>query len=130
MSLPAIDATYLRDRGIDHSVSSEANMICVVINNYQLPAGYDRTHSSLLLRLNPGYPDVPPDMWWFAPPIGRSDGQEIPATQVRETHLGRNWQRWSRHLNAGQWRSGIDCLETLLALVRKELERCAMQVAA
>ena len=56
-------------------------------------------------------------------PIQRTDGKRIPATDVIEHHLGRSWQRWSRHLAAGQWRSGVDGLENFLALVRRELER-------
>ena len=88
------------------------------------PAGFDPEKADLLLRLQPGYPDVPPDMWWFDPPVRREDGQPIPQTEVIEHYLGRGWQRWSRHLPAGQWRSGIDGLESFLALLRKELERC------
>jgi hypothetical protein len=125
MSLPQADITCLSERGIPYSVSAEANMTCVVFPGYQLPPGYDRQASDLLLRLNPGFPDVPPDMWWFNPAIRLADGRLIQATEVTERHLGRTWQRWSRHFNAGQWRSGIDSLESFLALIRRELERCA-----
>lgn len=125
MSLPATDIACLTERGINYSVSVEANMTCVVIPGYRLPAGYDRATSDLLLRLQAGFPDVPPDMWWFSPAVRRSNGAVIPATEVIERHLGKDWQRWSRHFNAGQWRSGVDSLESFLALIRKELERCA-----
>ena len=121
--LPSNDTKYLTERGINHSVAPESNMTCVVFHDFCLPPGFDRSKSDLLLRFSPGYPDVAPDMWWFDPPIQRRDGQPIPATEVIEPHLGRNWQRWSRHFAAGQWRSGIDGLESFLALVRKELER-------
>ena len=124
MSLPQFDADQLVQRGADFSVVSENNMICVVIRAYTLPAGYDRPQSDLLLRLNPGYPDVPPDMWWFDPPVRLVNGGTVQATESIEQHLGRSWQRWSRHLAPGQWRSGIDSLESFLALIRKELERC------
>ena len=33
------------------------------------------------------------------------------------------WQRWSRHFSHGQWRPGIDGLESYLALIRRDLER-------
>lgn len=125
MSLPATDIACLAERGIEYSVSMEANMTCVVIPGYRLPTGYDRATSDLLLRLQAGFPDVPPDMWWFSPAIRRSNGGVIQATEVIERHLGKDWQRWSRHFNAGQWRSGVDSLESFLALIRKELERCA-----
>lgn len=129
MSLPQTDLTYLRERGADYQISSEANMVCLVLRGYVLPPGYDHASSDLLLRLNPGYPDVPPDMWWLAPPVRLVTGQTVKATDFIEQHLGRLWQRWSRHFNPGQWRPGVDCLETFLALVRKEIERGALEPA-
>ena len=101
-------------------------MTCVVLQGYRLPAGYDREQADLLLRLNPGYPDVQPDMWWFDPGIHLKDGRVVRATEVTEQHLGRTWQRWSRHFIAGQWQSGIDSLESYLALISGELERCVL----
>jgi hypothetical protein len=129
MNLPVSDTNYLADRNIAYRVSVEANMICVVVPNFALPRGLDRGHSDLLLRFSAGYPDVAPDMWWFDPPIRRADGGTIEATQAVESHVGRSWQRWSRHFNAGQWRSGIDGIESFLALIRKELERNAVVAA-
>lgn len=123
MSLPQIDQAFLADRKIEHCVSVEAGMICVLLPGFKLPGGYTVAESDLLLRLSAGYPDVPPDMWWFDPPVRRADGAEIACTQVTESHLGRTWQRWSRHLQPGQWRSGIDSIESFIALVRTELVR-------
>lgn len=117
------DTKYLTERAIEHSVATEANMTCLVLPRFSLPSGFDQNESDLLLRFSPGYPDVAPDMWWFDPAIRRADGIPIAATDVIEHYLGRSWQRWSRHLIAGQWRSGIDGLENFLALVRRELER-------
>lgn len=126
MGLPQADIAYLIERGIAHSITLEANMTCVLFPGYVVPPGYNHPKSNLLIRLNAGYPDVPPDMWWFDPPIRLSNGGAIQATEVIEQHLGRPWQRWSRHFKPGQWQSGIDSLESYLALIHKELERCAM----
>jgi hypothetical protein len=128
--LPQNDRQYLDERAPGHAVLTEANMVCVTMPDFPLPAGFNVGSSTLLLRLSPGYPDVPPDMWWFNPPVKRVDGTEIPATQAYERHLGREWQRWSRHLTAGQWRSGVDSLESYLAIVRRELEAAAPRAAA
>jgi hypothetical protein len=121
--LPSNDTKYLTERAVKHSVIPEANMTCVIFPDFSLPRGFDRSQSNLLLRFSAGYPDVAPDMWWFDPPIRRADGKPIPATEVVEHHLGRSWQRWSRHLAPGQWRSGVDSIESFLALVQRELER-------
>jgi hypothetical protein len=69
-------------------------------------------------------------MWWVDPALHRADGSVIEATQVMEPHLGRTWQRWSRHFAPGQWQSGIDGLESYLALIHSEFLRAAGQAAA
>ena len=98
-------------------------MTCVVVPKWPLPHGLDHAEADLLVRLSPGYPDVPPDMWWFSPAVHLANGGLLPATDVVETYLGRTWQRWSRHFNSGQWQSGVDGLESFLALVRQDLRR-------
>lgn len=123
MSLPELDMTYLNNRGIPYQVAVESGMTCVVIPQWSLPEGLNHSASDLLLRLSAGYPDVPPDMWWFDPPVRLADGQDLPATNAVEGHLGRKWQRWSRHFNGSQWKSGVDSLESYLALIWRELER-------
>lgn len=128
--LPQVDAEFLKERAPSHTVTGEAGMTCVVIPNYPLPPGFAQPHSDLLLRLSGGYPDVHPDMWWFSPPVRRTDGNGIQATETHEQHLGRMWQRWSRHLQPGQWRSGVDSLRSYLALVDKELRTAAPASAA
>ena len=123
MSLPTVDTAFLIERGIAHEIVSEAGMVCVVLPTWSLPTGFDQSSSDLLMRLHPGYPDVPPDMWWFSPAVRLADGRELPNTNVVETYLGRSWQRWSRHFLNGQWKSGVDGLESYLALIRQDLER-------
>lgn len=127
--LPA-DAQALDERSLVYEAIVESGMTCVVIKSWLLPAGYDHSESDLLLRLPAGFPDVAPDMWWFAPAVKLASGGVIPATEVVENHLGREWQRWSRHFQPGQWRSGVDGLESFLALIQHELVRCAAGVAA
>jgi hypothetical protein len=127
--LPQIDLDCLAERALGFKVSSEGGIICVLVPDFALGSGFDRATADLLLRLSPNYPDVAPDMWWFHPRVRRVDGAEIPATQAYEHHLGREWQRWSRHLHPGQWRSGIDSLESYLAIIRRELTAAAPKAA-
>lgn len=122
MTLPQSDIAYLTERGVTHEIATEFGMLCVVMPRWPLPKGLDRDAADLLVRLSPGYPDVAPDMWWFSPAVHLANGADLPATNVVETYLGRQWQRWSRHFNNGQWQSGVDGLASFLALIRQDLQ--------
>lgn len=128
-SLPPADAAFLAERYPDHKVVIENGMVCIVIPRWPVPPGYSHSHVDLLIRLVPGFPDVPPDMWWTAPIVALVSGRPIPAADLIETHLGRTWQRWSRHLPAGAWAPGSDSLQSYLAQIRTELQRTAAAAA-
>jgi hypothetical protein len=130
MSLPEIDNHFLSERNIPHDVVLDAGMVCVILLGWALPEGLNVPQTDVLIRLAAGYPDVAPDMWWCDPGVQRLDGVAIPATQVIEPHLGQTWQRWSRHFTQGQWKSGIDGLESYLTLIRAEFLLAAKGRAA
>lgn len=120
MSLPEFDVQYLTDRAIVHEVVADGGMVCVLLSDWRLPAGLSVSETTVLLRLAAGYPDVAPDMWWCSPAVRLADGSTIQATDLTEQYLGRSWQRWSRHFTTGQWKSGIDGLESYIALMNAE----------
>jgi hypothetical protein len=130
MPLPEFDEGFLKRRGFDYDVVEEASMSCLVLKGWLLPPGLSVDSADLLIRIQAGYPDLAPDMWWFAPAITLANGGVIPATEVIEMHLGRSWQRWSRHFDVGQWRSGVDGLESYVALIEREVARAAEMSAA
>ena len=123
MNLPAADITYLSGLGVEHQIEAEAGMTCVVLRKWPLPAGFNHSAVDVLVRLSQGYPDIAPDMWWFSPPVHTPGGVPLPNTDVFQDYLGRQWQRWSRHLTPGQWQSGVDGLENYFTLIRNELHR-------
>ena len=86
--LPPIDQSHLDERAPGSTITVDSGMICVVMADFGLAAGFTQTKADLLLRLSPGYPDVPPDMWWFYPAVRRTDGRPIAATELQEAHLG------------------------------------------
>jgi hypothetical protein len=117
---------YLRRLGLDYEVSPDAGMVAVVIKNWPLPNGYEPEQVDLLVRLPPGFPDVNPDMYWCDPPVRvAATGVYPPAADQFEPHLGRQWQRFSRHLGGGAWQPGRDSLESYLALIRNDLAKNA-----
>ena len=123
--LPSEDREFLARRFPGFSDRAEDQMWCVVLPGFRLPEGLTEPASDLLIRLAPGYPDIAPDMWWFCPAVLRIDGRTIPQADVHEQYLNRTWQRWSRHLQPGIWRPGIDTIESYLAIVHRELRSAA-----
>lgn len=119
--LPEQDRDFLEREELDAEITADGGMICVLLKDYELPEGYTPRRTDLLLRLAPGYPDAAPDMYWCDPVVSLASGEAPPATDVRETYFGRTWQRFSRHLGPGQWRSGVDGLQNYLCLIRRDL---------
>jgi hypothetical protein len=122
--LLAADKEHLDALGLDYEVTPEGGLICVVIRQWPLPGGYEPPRVDLLLRLPVGFPDAQPDMYWCDPPVTvAGTGAYPPAADQMETYLGRTWQRFSRHLNAGAWLGGRDGIASYLALIRQGLAR-------
>jgi hypothetical protein len=116
------DAEALKRLGLSYKVSWQNGFTLLQIRDYPTGEGLAPDRVTLLLRLPAGFPDVHPDMFWVDPPLHAASGGMIAGTQVQETHLGRSWQRWSRHV-IGNWRPGIDNLSTYLAYVRRCLDQ-------
>lgn len=118
------DREYLEDLGLAFDVSTESGLISVVVHDWPLPAGLEPRAVDLLLRLPAAFPDAQPDMYWCDPPVRiASSGQFPQNADLMEEHLGRTWQRFSRHLPPGAWRPGQDNLASYLALIRRALAR-------
>jgi Prokaryotic E2 family E len=123
------DEAYLSSRGFEYEVFPEGQMFSLIIRGFELPDGYEPRIIDLLLRLPSGFPDAAPDMYWAFPIVSYQGGGEPPASSDRLDYGGRVWQRFSRHL-ALAWRPGIDNLQTYLRLIRTDLEKGALAVAA
>ncbi len=122
-SQAALDASSL-----DYDTAVEGGHVCVIFHRVELPNGYDLAHTDILVRLPAGFPDAGPDMFWAEPALTISG--TLPAgTEHNESHLGRVWQRWSRHIGP-HWRSGVDDIGTYVAYVRQCLAQPATQSAA
>lgn len=124
MSLPDRDKRFLNDRGLTWEVVPDpGGAAYVVVKGFDVSGGgFTPEKTDLMIRIPPQYPLTPLDMWYCDPPIRiASTGRFAQASEVMETHLGRNWQRFSRHLNNG-WRAGVDSLRSYFALVQRELQ--------
>lgn len=124
MKLPEDDHDYLRRQGYDYEVFDDGGKLCLLLRSVRLPPGLNQQQADILFRLEPLYPDAPPDMWWVSPALATANGASIPATECHETYRGRSWQRWSRHIGSG-WLAGVDGIASYLALFWSEINVAA-----
>src|ERR1044072_1837565 len=90
------DQSFLDSLGYSYTVEADHGFVKVVLTDFPTP-GLDQSEAALLLRLPVGFPDATPDMFWVSPAL-TANGAAIPGTEVTENHVGRSWQRWSRHI--------------------------------
>lgn len=125
MQLPARDSGFLTERGytweLVEGTGSEGAYL--IIKTFHVTGGgFAPAQTDLMVRIPPQYPMTPLDMWYCDPPIrNAASGQFAPASEVIEQHIGRSWQRFSRHLN-GVWQPGVDSLRSFFSLIQRELQ--------
>jgi hypothetical protein len=124
MRLPESDEAYLNEKAhVWELMSDGSGGAALVIRDFRLfPGKYDRSSINLMIRIPAGYNNAALDMYYVDPPIRLvSTGAYPQAAESFEQHAGRQWQRFSRHLQQ-PWRPGIDGLPMFLALIQRELQ--------
>jgi hypothetical protein len=124
MELSARDVRFLNERGLDWELLPDPQgAACLVLKGFSVvEGGFTPPTTELMIRIPPQYPMTPLDMWYCDPPVRlAANGQFATASEVMENHLGRTWQRFSRHLNGG-WRPGVDGLRSYFTLIQRELQ--------
>jgi hypothetical protein len=124
VQLPERDSKFLTERGYDWELLPDpSGAFCVLVKNFDVaPGGFTPGMTNLMVRIPQQYPMTPLDMWYCDPPVRlQSTGQYAVASEVMESHLGKAWQRFSRHLN-GSWRPGVDGLRSYFSLILRELQ--------
>jgi hypothetical protein len=108
-------------------VSDGARNGLIIDNFILLPENkFAVQQSSLLILLPQGYPDVPPDMFYFAPELKLATSNAYPdRANSKVTYFQTNWQCWSRHAPPTDWRAGIDGIHSYLQRVYLALKIAA-----
>ena len=95
----------------------------IIIKDYKLPEGYNHTLIELMVLVPVNYPMAQLDMFYVSPSIAKKNNRGIKALN-NEVHVGREWQRWSRHY---PWEPGVHNVATHLKVVensfKEELKR-------
>ena len=121
-SLPAEDAAFLNNKGLQWEALVENGLNWVIIYDYPVLIGYNASLVEIGLQIPPSYPSTEIDMAYFYPQLTRNSGGVINALS-QQLIDGKIFQRWSRHRNPGDWRPGFDDISTHLILVDNWLEK-------
>ncbi len=113
-----IELEAARQNGRDIEVREADSLIYVIIENFPLPAGYNKQHTRLLLKIPLSYPNGNPDMFWVDPDLRLSSGGSQASANI-ENVLGEPWLRFSWHPQ--KWNPVLDNLNTFVEFVNRRL---------
>ena len=115
--LPVEDRDFLEDEGYSFEEAEENGLKVVILKDYPLPAGkFDVEKVDVLFNLPPGYPDQPPDMFFFLPWAKLANGSYPHRAEGAFPFKGESWQQWSRH--SSDWIPGEDGIWTMIARMK------------
>lgn len=96
----------------------------LIVEDYQLPDGYNHNTVALAVEIPIGYPQAQLDMFYTYPAVQLLTGQQPDRTEHRETIEGKNYQRWSRHRGqTSMWNPAVDSIITHFALIEEAIVR-------
>lgn len=96
-------------------------MICILIREFLLPRKFNKAITSLLIMLPLSYPNGRPDMFWIDSDILLSNGAVPQSADLIETHINRQWRRFSWHLST--WNPSTDNILTYLEFIKTRLSK-------
>ncbi len=103
--------------GVPVEIVKEGSRVFVVLGKVRLPSGLFRLgETDVLLITDQQYPLSALDMFWTEVDVVRADGSVPQSAEAIETHLGRQWRRFSWHRN-GIWNPARNGLLDHLAFV-------------
>lgn len=95
----------------------------LLVHHYPLPDGYTEKSCCLAIEVPQNYPAAEIDMFYCLPHLVLVRGTSIPQTEYRQVIQGREFQRWSRHRDPGQWSPVRDSVLSHLGLVEESICR-------
>lgn len=118
--LPEIDIEYLNGKGYDYDIVASPSCLYLILKGIDIPEIYSERNADIMIQIPAGYPNAQLDMFWTYPELKYVNGTYPQATEHRENHVGRNWQRWSRH---APWRAGVDNLKTFITSILIDINK-------
>ena len=75
-----------------------------IIPHWKLPLGWSKSKTAVLVLIPPGYPVTPPDNFYADVDL-RLAGEGMPGNAGPESQAGRQWLRFSYHVEGADWKS-------------------------
>ena len=114
------DVEFLDSLGLLWEAIGRQSTMWLIIHDHPVPDGYNVQKVDVALLIAPTYPATEIDMAYFYPPLVKKSGRAISAISAQQID-SKNFQRWSRHRQRGEWRPGVDNVSTHLCLVNNWL---------
>jgi len=122
MDLPDEDEVFLIRKGYRWELIPGGGGAFLLVRDFSICSNtFDRDKTDLMIRIPTGYNTAALDMYYADPAVRLKNGAYPIKADHFEDHMGRRWQRFSRHL-VSPWRAGLDGLPMFFALIQKELQ--------
>lgn len=108
----------IQQDGHQIETAEEPDSLLLIFAKWNLPKGYNKRSTKLLLRIPRSYPFGKPDMFWTDPDLRLENGA-LPRQTSPEQVAGSPWLRFSWH--SAKWDPAVDNLRTFLAFVETGL---------
>lgn len=82
-------------------ISVGQNLEWVIIHNYTLPSGWNKSQTALLIIIRPGYPTTPPDNFYTDGDLRLSNNTQ-PGNTSQFQYLDKQWLQFSYHAEVWQ----------------------------
>lgn len=106
---------------IKTEVAEAEGMVCILLHEFPLSRKFNKAITDLLIMLPLSYPNGKPDMFWVDSDVLLSGGTTPQSADQIETHLNRQWRRFSWHLTI--WNPSTDNILTYLEFIKNRLAK-------
>jgi hypothetical protein len=114
------DAETLRASHLQLSLVADGPRVYATFTEFPLPAKrFNKSLTDLLVIVPLPYPEAKLDMFYVEPDLTLSSGSIPRGAEVIESHVGRNWRRFSWHTSI--WNPAVDDLASHLGMIEQRL---------
>lgn len=82
----------------------------VQIRGWKLPAGWNKTETTVMVLVPPGHPVTPPDNFYADNDLRLASGNPPSNASPDQEVGGKRWLLFSYHVEAGDWKAHSDPL--------------------